>query len=371
MNKHMAVLLVIMGITLVCYNACDYRYYRKNCIAAVTAIMTCFTGLRSWWMGDLIKYYTLYLGCNSEDWVSRVFEDYANIGIRLFFKAAGSLGISYDVCLFLIAALTAITLGILVYRYSPGPYWSYLMYISMGIYLFTYSGLKQTVAMALIILAAIGILEDRPGKFLFWTLMATLFHMPAAIFIVAYPIAKKKMDRYYVLILLIAMACVFVFRDQIVGWFSEAYYEDETKYYAKKTIGGRALMMALFIVAGLILRPAQRGDRIYSQVVNLMVVAAIIQTFSVYDNVFTRLADYYYQFVVLHMPMMLESSDHQLKMHTPYRVRRYTLRSYRTAWVLVTLFALWFYYNTVSGGGETLVNYRFFWELDPYALYGS
>ena len=246
-----------------------------------------------------------------------------------------------------------------------------LMYISMGIFLFTYSGLKQTIAMAFVMAAAIGIFEDRPKKFVFWTLVATLFHMPAAIFIIAYPIAKKKIDRYYVLLLVIAMVCVFWFRDQIVGFFSEAYYEDETKYYAKKTIGGRALMMALFILAGLMLRPAQRGDKIYSQVVNLMVIAAVIQSFSVYDNVFTRLADYYYQFVVLHMPLMLESSDHQLKMGAPYRVRRFTLRSYRAAWFAITLFALWFYNNTVSGGGATIADYKFFWEINPYALYGS
>lgn len=371
MNRHMMLLLVVMAITMACYNACDYRYYRERCVTAVAAVMTCFVGFRTWWMGDLIKYYTLYRSCNAPDWAEKVFEDFSNIGIRLFFKAAGSLGISYDVCLFLIALLSVGMLSLLVYRYSPAPYWSYLMYISMGIFLFTYSGLKQTIAMAFVMAAAIGIFEDRPKKFVFWTLVATLFHMPAAIFIIAYPIAKKKIDRYYVLLLVIAMVCVFWFRDQIVGFFSEAYYEDETKYYAKKTIGGRALMMALFLLAGLMLRPAQRGDKIYSQVVNLMVIAAVIQTFSVYDNVFTRLADYYYQFVVLHMPLMLESSDHQLKMGAPYRVRRFTLRSYRAVWFAITLFALWFYNNTVSGGGATIADYKFFWEINPYALYGS
>jgi hypothetical protein len=157
----------------------------------------------------------------------------------------------------------------------------------------------------------------------------------------------------------------------IASFLNKEFREDETKYYAKELIGGRALMMAMFILAGLILRPAQRKDRIYSQVVNLMMIAALIQTFSVYDNVFTRLADYYYQFVVLHMPLILESSDHQIKMGAPYRVRRYTTRSYRVAWVAITMFALWFYNNTVSGGGSSIVDYRFFWEINPYALYGT
>lgn len=371
MNKHMAVLLVIMAITLACYNTCDYRYYRKNCVALVTVIMTCFSGFRTWWMGDLIKYYTQYRTCNAESWATAVFDDYTNIGLRLFFKTMGSLGISYDVCLFLIAALSAGMLGMLIFRYSPAPYWSYLMYIGLGFYLFTYSGLKQTVAMALLMPAAIGIFEDKPWKFAGWTLLATAFHMPAAIFFMAYPLCKKKMDRYYLLILLIALAIVFNFRDQIVSMFSEAYYEEESKYYAKEFLGGRALMMALIIIAGLILRPAQRGDKIYTQVVTLMIIAAIIQIFAVYDNVFTRLADYYFQFTVLHMPMMLESSDHQIRMKAPYRVRRYSLRSYRVAWVFITLFALWFYNNYISASGAILNDYKFFWEIDPYALYGS
>lgn len=369
MNIHMALLLVVMAVTFFFYNSTDYHQPRKICITIVTVIMTCFSGFRTWWFGDLIKYYTLYRSCNGPDWVNAVFGDWNNLGIRLLFKGAGTLGISYDVIIFLIAALSAVTLGILVFRYSPAPYWSYLMYIAMGFYMFTYSGLKQTIAMAFLMPAAAAIFERKPKSFLFWTLLAILFHTPGAIFLAAYPSCRKKMDRYYFLLLLALMAAVFLFRDRIVGWFSEAYYEDESKYYAKKILGGRAVMMALFIIAGLILRPAQKGDAIYSQVVNLMIIATVIQTFSVYDNVFTRLADYYYQFVVLHMPMILESSAHQRSMGAPYPVRGYTTRSYRVAWVAITLFALWFYSGQLDSG--IIQSYQFFWQIDAHAIYGA
>ena len=373
MDKHIVVLLVIMAITLAFFRANDYLNVRKICIAIVSVIITFFSGFRSWWMGDLIKYYTLYRQCNGDEWIERVFEDYTNIGIRLFFRSMGAMGISYDICIFIIAAFSAITLGIVIYKYSPEPYWSYLMYIAMGFYLFTYTGLKQTIAMGFLMFAVIGIFESKPKNFLIWTLTASIFHAPALIFLIAYPVAKKKMDAHYFVILAIAVLCVFFFREQILSWATSFYYEEERLYTAAKTIGGRALMMILIIALGAILRPARQGDKIYCQVLNLMIIAAMIQYFSIYGNVFTRLADYYYQFIVLFMPMMLESGEHQLKMqkYPSYRVRCYNGFVYTLLAIGITLFALWFYNSTINGAQGFLQNYKFFWQIDPYSLYGK
>lgn len=216
-DKQIIVLLAIMAITLACFRSNDNKKDRKVCISVVTIIMAFFSGLRSWWMGDLIKYYTLYRNCNGADWSDYVFEDSSNIGIRLFFRLTGMIGLPYEFCIFAIAAFSAITLSIVIYRYSPFPYWSYLMYIAMGFYLFTYSGLKQTIAMGFLMFAVIGIFEDKPVKFLVFTIVAAIFHMPALIFIVAYPIAKKKIDKIYFLILIITVLCVIIFKDQIVS----------------------------------------------------------------------------------------------------------------------------------------------------------
>lgn len=371
MDRQILVLIVIMVVTLVFFRANDYMNNRKFCVSIVTIIMTCFSGFRSWWMGDLIKYYTLYRNCNAEDGMSKVFEDYTNIGIRVFFRTMGCMGISYDICIFIIAAFSAITLGILVYKYSPSPYWSYLIYIAMGFYLFTYSGLKQTIAMGFVVLAVIQIFESKPIRFLFWVFIAGIFHAPAFILIIAYPVAKKKIDAKYFFMLIMTVVLIYVFKNQIITWFTEAYYEEEKLYTVTKTIGGRAVMMVFIIILGLILRPAQEGDKIYCQVLNLMVIAALIQYFSIYDNVFTRLADYYYQFIVLFMPMILESGDHQLAMnpHPLYRIRCYNKEIYLIAGVAITVFALWFYNSTITGSAF-LQEFKFFWEIDPYSLYG-
>lgn len=373
MDKQIVVLLVIMAITLAFFRANDNMRNRKTCISIVTIIMTFFSGLRSWWMGDLIKYYTLYKNCNGADWSDYVFEDSSNIGIRLFFRSMGAVGLSYDVCIFVIAAFSAITLGVVIYRYSTAPYWSYLMYIALGFYLFTYSGLKQTIAMGFIMLASIGIFENKPKKFVICVIAAAIFHAPALIFIVAYPISKKKIDKIYFLILLITVICVFVFKNQIVEWFASAYYEEEHSFSAANTIGGRALMMIAIIAIGAFLRPPTDGDKVYCKVFNIIVIAVIIQYFSIYDNMFTRLADYYYQFIVLFMPMILESGEHQLQLNSPpaYKIKYNDKVYYILLSIAITLFALWFYNSTINSSQAILQDYKFFWQIDPYSLYGT
>ena len=373
MDKQMILLLVVMVIALLYARSRETKYNKKICVTAITVIIACFSGFRSWWMGDLIKYYTDYVACNSEDWFQHIFEDYTNIGLKLFFRSAGFMGISYDVCLFIISAFFAIALGLLVYKFSPSPYWSYVMFIAMGFYVFTFSGLKQTCAMGFVIFAMIAILENSPKRFLIWVAVAGIFHAPAFIFLIAYPAAKKKIDITYIFLIIAAVLTVYLLRDQIVELLAEAYYEEEKLYVADGGIGGRTLMMIFIMAFGLFMRPLQRNDTMFLQVFNMMVIAAIIQYFSMYDNVFTRLADYYYQFIILFIPMVMESGQHQAVMQPERRhsIRYFTQESYIIIGLAITLFALWYYNSYIDSSQAILQDFKFFWEIDPYSLYGQ
>ncbi len=371
MNIHYLLLLVIMAITFFIYSLNESQNNKKICITIVTVIMTLFTGLRSWWFGDLIKYYTGYVGCTGENWKEVVFEKFTNIGLRLLYRIVSFLGGNFEVVLFLIALLVAVSLGIVIYKYSPSPYWSYLIYISLGFYIFTYSGLKQTVAMSFLMFAAIGLFESNLKKFLFWVFIAGTFHAPAFIFLPAYAFAGLKIDRHYFILIGFIALTVFLFQDQILSMLADAYYDSEAEYVANKTIGGRTLMMWFIIGIAWFLRPPREGDTIYCKVFNLMILAAIIQYFSIYGNVFTRLADYYYQFSILFFPLMLESAEHRLKNdpNPKYTIRVHQEYIYTFFAIGITLFALWFYSPQVNNA--LIQGYKFFWEVDAYALYGG
>ena len=371
-NRQIIILIVIVVLTIIYSIGAHVRSRKRNCVVAVTLVMTLFSGLRTWWIGDLIKYYTQYLSCAGPDWQNVVFGNLTNSGIRIFFRFASMMGLSYDVCIFIIAAFSAITLGILIYRYSPSPYWSYLMYIAMGFYIFTYSGLKQTIAMGFLCIAMLGLLEGRFWFFLIWTLIGGLFHAPALIFLGAYPFARKKLDINYALILLALFAAIYFFRNRIVELLAEMYYEDEQSLESSFQVGGRFMMMLLILALGLYLRPLRSSDKQYGYIFNIMVVAAALQTFSIYDNNYTRLTDYYFQFIVLFIPMILQTGESQLA-EMPGRKGEIVYHS-RDLFLLlsigITLFALWYYNSYVDASWALLKDFKFFWELDPYALYG-
>jgi hypothetical protein len=372
-NRQIILLAIIMVLTLIYSLGVHGRRQKQTCIAAITIVLTLFSGLRSWWMGDLIKYYTQYLRCSGPDWKNVVFDKLTNSGIRIFFHYASVLGLSYEVCIFIIAAFSAITLGVLIYRYSPSPYWSYLMYIAMGFYLFTYSGLKQTIAMGFLCIAMIGLLEGRFWSFLIWTLVGGLFHAPALIFLGAYFFARKKLDANYALILLALFAAVYFFRNRIVEMLEEMYYDDEQALEASIKVGGRFMMMLLILALGLYLRPLRSSDKQYGYIFNLMVLAAALQTFSIYDNNYTRLTDYYFQFIILFIPMILQTGESQL-VEMPERKGEILYHSrdlYSLLGVGITVFALWYYRSYVNASWALLKDFKFFWEIDPYALYGT
>lgn len=367
MRYQMPLFIAVMVITLFYELGYKSRAEKRLCVTCVTVVLTLFSGLRTWWYADLIKYYTLYTHCVGENWREAVFDKPENIGIRLFFHLAGSLHISYDICLFVIAAFVAVSLGILIFRYSHSPYMSYLMYIGMGFYLFTFSGLKQSIAMGFLCFAMICLLENRWKGWLFWTLVAGVFHAPALIFVLAYPFSRKQIDRFYFAFIVILAVVVIVFRNRIANFLAEIYYDEQDAWETGQGIGGRFLMMAFILVLALVLRPLQRDDRQYVYVFNIMVLAALIQSFSVYDNNFTRLADYYYQFVVLFIPMMMEDGRVQ-RLKNPERrhILYYDSNIYTLLGVCITLFAVWYYRQYSRSVGD----FKFLWEIDPYSLYG-
>lgn len=365
LSIHMWLLIVVMAITLFYARMHKNKVGKKRCIACITVLLTCFGGLRSWQMGDVYHYCYAYLACNQAGWTLD-WKSHDSIGTQLFYRVAGQMGISFEVCLFLIAAFCAITLGVLVYRYSSSPYMSYLLYICLGLYLFTLSGLKQSIAMGFVMIAMMAILERKPLKFFAFVLIAALFHTPALIFAVAYPFANKRIDLYYFLLLAIVIAAIVVFRDKIVAFASDLYYDDEVEFASEGKLGGKTIMMLLILAAAMYIRPLRNYDRVYCKLFNLMVIAAIIQSFSVYDNVFTRLADYYYQFFILFVPLVLEPGTVQAHKYPDHRreIRYLNPKLYPIMILGITVFSVLFYKNTLQSSQALLSEFHFFWQVD-------
>lgn len=347
------------------------RGRRRNIYITLMAVLHAFVcGWRYMYLtGDLIKYSGQFMRVYPNNgWFSeQVFNGGRNFGFAWLSKLLSQISDgNFQLLLVFIAIVTEIAVAIIIYRYSPAPWLSYLLWNCFGFYIFGFSALKQALAMGLLMLAFIGIMEERPSKFFIWTMLAGCIHMPALIFLPAYWIAKSRLSIHKIIIYIVGAVLIYVFRMQVVVFFSEFYYEDAV-YIFKDRLGGRFIMIAALLAAGIGLRGSSGIS--FTKLFNLMAVAAIIQMFSGFDNIFTRLTDYYFQFLILYLPMMLYP-ERDKKMLNTYRIRHFVLtRRQRTAAVLcVVLLACLYYYTTnlnvtIAYEVDDYLNYRFCWEV--------
>ena len=167
------------------------------------------------------------------------------------------------------------------------------------------------------------------------------------------------------------MAAMYLYRNQLVYFFEDAYRSeaaaDAMLAQEVSGVGGRFIGMMLIMMLAMMLRPLTLNDRTYTKVFNVMVLAAAFQMMSVFNNTYTRLADYFYQFVVLFVPMFMQPITS--KKEWAYRKASSIIQNTELRLMLsvgITLFSIWFFNNQLSGIDNKIL---FFWEQNAHNLY--
>ena len=114
---------------------------------------------------------------------------------------------------------------------------------------------------------------------------------------------------------------------------------------------------------------ALRGfnGKYFSKVANLIVAAAVLQMFSGFDNVFTRLTDYYLQFLIIFIPLSFADYKDKKLEGISEGISLDILPKQRFIIIIfLVMFLIWFYnkYNLSVDiiPVDDYTNYRFFWE---------
>ena len=284
-------------------------------IGLMTAIHIFFCGFRYMFLvGDLHVYWRSFNNAGVNGFFDpSVFAGGRNFGFFWLMKIIYSFSHgNYQVFLFVLAIITQFAVAILIYKYSPKPWLSYMVWNCMSFYItYDYCAIKQGTAMAFLMLAFIFIREDKPKWFYVFVLIAGTIHAPALCFLPAYYIANRKINTNTLIIYAFIGVLIMVFRNQIVNFFADTYYgeQEEAHYYMESArLGGRFLIIAMLLLAGMLLRGFE--NRQFTQLFNLIIIAAILQMYSNFSNVFTRLCDYYLQFTILYLPMIFFQEVH-------------------------------------------------------------
>lgn len=340
---------------------------RKQYIVIMAVLHSLLSGLRHPYLtGDMRTYCYKYWRTLNEGWFSEeIFQGGRNFGFNWLLKFFSTLSDGeFQVFLLAVAIFIEAVVAYLIYKYSPLPWLSFLVWNCMGFYTFGFSAIKQSIAMGLIMIAFIGIMEEKPKRFLIFTILAALVHQPALIFLPAYFLSKQKFTLRTLLIYMCGAIAIFINRNQIVKLMQDFYYE-EGIISDSATLGARFFLIVLFVMVGFVLKGF--NGKYFSKVANLIIVAAILQMFSGFDNVFTRLTDYYLQFLIIFIPLSFGNYKDEKFADVSEGIRLDV--SPRMIFIILVFLSVFliFFYHTYYIDVDIIIyddytNYRFFWE---------
>ena len=363
--------IVVLLVLVFGYLMPQEGHRRKYYIILMNIIHTFVCAFRYQYLtGDLIKYHTTYrhLFAESSFFSEAVINGWRNTGFYWIMKFFGDLSNgNYTIFLMALAVFCCTVTAIMIYRFSPKPWFSYLVWNCMQFYLtYDFLAIKQGLAMAVLMIAMMHIFDRRPTAFFITTLIAGFIHMPALCFLPAYFLAHRKISFRLIVVYCVAALLIYAGRMQIVNLIGEVYYEDSTFVMRKEELGGRSIVVLLMLAAGWLLKGFR--EQRFTQLFHIVVVAAIFQSFSGFDNVFTRLADYYLQFTILYIPMILYTTGDSLRYSDAARpVFPFNARSKKLIAVVLAMVMIWWYDTTclghTTGGVDDYLNYRFLWDV--------
>ena len=368
MSVYVIVLLTVVVLGLIMPQE---GYLRKWYIIAMAAMHTFVCGFRYMYLtGDLRNYASDYYDIVNHGWLSeQVLQEGRNTGFFVLMKLFSHwTDGDFQVLLFFIALVIEIILAILIYKYSPIPWCSYLVWNCITFYVFGFSAIKQALAMALVMWAFIYIVEKKPWKFVLLVLIAGTIHMPALVFLPTYFLSKKRITFNTVVGYIIAGGLIYVLRSPLVNFIGSIYYEDETFVLSSSNLGGRFIMIAVILICGIVLKGFEEEN--FTRLFHIIAIAAICQMLAGFDNIFTRLTDYFFQFSVLFIPMLFSNLRVNTKIDQ-YGARAFLPfndRSLRIILVAVSIILVWYYYSyclstEVAYEADNYLNFRFMWDV--------
>lgn len=231
-------------------------------------------------------------------------------------------------------------------KYSPAPIQSVLYLLGLLYFTLLMDALKQALAMSVLLFAFDAIFEKKPVKFVLLVLLATSFHFPALIFLPAYWLAKMRVDRNYLLLLALILILTYIFRDRILNLMLSAYGGEDVNASLEgvRFLRNKAIIMIVIVVAAVALRPPTEGDAVYNACLVFAGVAIVFQTFCGSNNIFERLADYYFHTAIIFIPLVFERCA--LKRHALDLGTELMIKELGTP--VFCAFAIWRFLSTVN-----------------------
>lgn len=341
-------------------NEFDYEAARagveRKTITVFFVIYIILLCLRDYSVGvDLRSYvYNYFLAFRGMNWSQIVAYKGDELAFSFLTKIIGILTSNPQVFISIIAFISVVPLMVLYRREVKRAILccSFLL-ISLVFEIF-FSGLRQAVAIGLVIMAFYFAKNKKPVPFVLMILAATRFHLSAFIALLIYPIYHAKITRKWLWFVVPIMAFIYYFNSTI---FNTLLLFSGEKYSTKYSVWGLGTtnqygLLILFVLLSLYCFFMMDEDQADSDDIgfrNLLLLATLLQFFAPLHFIASRMNYYFIMFI----PIALTRANDKCKG-----------RYWQIAKVASVVMSIYFIYYFFFSKGDTLqiMDYKFFFS---------
>lgn len=334
----------------------EYAYREKLIFFIMSFMLAIFVGLRT--MGNDTYTYRMMF----ENGIKGGMEGFTSINwlnisgapglqfVEVLLKTIGATTQDY----FMVCALfTVITYLWFIHKYTSDIWLSIYYFLTMGVYTFTMAAIKQTMAVAILLIATDRAIQKKNVQFVIGVLIAELFHPYAFIYLIVpflffVPWTRKS----HLLIcgtVIISLGLSRFMSGILLMTESLGYSYDVNEFTGEGVNVFRVFVVWVPVLISFLGRKQlqNNSDRINNLFINLSMVNALIMFIGLFGtaNYFARLANYFLIFQTLSLP---------------WSIRLFTKESKKLV-IIASIFcyALYNYYGTVIANGAFDQQYDF------------
>ncbi len=365
MTVYYSVYAIMCFVALISQHMSQNLKYRHKmiCIIGFTLIFG-ILALRHWSMGNDLGFYVpsnensgyipSFMKLNTYSWKEilkmKSFLNYEK-GYVIFNKLVGSIYCNKQfflgVCAFINISVTAVT----IYRKSRLPLLSWIVFMGLPVFLMFFSGMRQSVAISITMIATHWIEEKKPIKFILTVLLASTFHQSAIVFLIAYPVYHMELTDFRKVVCIVMLPVVYILRGPLFAVLSKIFKDN-----AEVTSTGAGTLFivffAIYITMAIFNSYSKKNP---NKMINLFYVACVCQAFSGIYNLAMRVGYYFMIYLIIALP----NTVYEFKKQEVRTANQEFILSYTVIFAAFLIFGI---YSIANGTWAHTNPYHFFWQ---------
>lgn len=286
---------------------------KNKSIVIFFLIMFILLSLRNIKCGIDLANYNYFFKVNSMMTFSELIEFYGINGEILYYllnKIISLVTNDFQILLTIIAAICIVPIAKLYKKESRNPILTIALFLTVAPFSMFFSGLRQSIAMAIVIIAFKFIKEKRLVLYIITILIASGFHQSAIIMLLLYPLYHAKITKKWLIFIVPLITFTFIFKNQIFSTlilFSSKYAE---RYSVMTSTGAYSILilLILFDIYCFVFTDKDKETKEFIGLRNFLLCATCIQCFASINSTVMRINYYILIFIPILIPMVYNNS---------------------------------------------------------------